>query len=148
MECLQLLPGQETPPLCQFVALLGDLLAWGEANAPLVMAVLGGLALFFALWSNGSVEPPPNLRWRKRPKNALKSCYVTACRYSNISTSSILVILKFPVGFTPTATTVFPVSVDASRFMRSPIAISARNIANWANFVSLPVNQCRMLTWC
>lgn len=68
MECLQLLPGQETPPLCQFVALLGDLLAWGEANAPLIMAVLGGLALFFALWSNGSVEPHPQSALAQTPK--------------------------------------------------------------------------------
>lgn len=68
MECLQLLPGQEAPPLCQLISLFGNLLVWGEANAPLLMAALGGVALFFALWSNHSGEPHPQHALAQTPK--------------------------------------------------------------------------------
>lgn len=68
MECLQFLPGPEAPPLCQLVALFGNILVWGEANAPFVMAALGGVALFFALWSNRRVEPHPQPALAQTPK--------------------------------------------------------------------------------
>lgn len=68
MECLQLLPGQEAPPLCQLISLLSPILAWGEANAPLVIAALGGVALFFALWSHRSAEPLPTGLIAQNPK--------------------------------------------------------------------------------
>jgi hypothetical protein len=57
MECLQFLPGPEAPPLCRLISMFADVVAWGEANAPWVVAALGGFTLFFALWSNRSATP-------------------------------------------------------------------------------------------
>jgi hypothetical protein len=57
MECLQFLPGQEWPQLCQVVALFADVVAWGEANASWLVVALGGLALFFAFWSTRRAAP-------------------------------------------------------------------------------------------
>ena len=68
MECLQLLPGQETPPLCQLLALFSRVVGWGEAHAPWVIAALGLLALFLALWSNRSVMPLPQSAKIQSPK--------------------------------------------------------------------------------
>lgn len=59
MECLQLLPGQETPPLCYLLALFSRVVVGGEVHPPWVIALLGVLALFLALWSNRSVMPLP-----------------------------------------------------------------------------------------
>lgn len=57
MECMQLLPGQATSPLCQVILFVVEAVAWAEANAPWFIAALGALALFFALWSNRSATP-------------------------------------------------------------------------------------------
>lgn len=57
MECLQLLPGPEAPPLCQLISLFNRAVVWGEAHASWVFAALCVLALFFALWSNRRVTP-------------------------------------------------------------------------------------------
>lgn len=68
MECLQLLPGQEAPPLCHLISLLDNVAVWGEAHATWVIAALGALALFFALWSNRSVTPLPQSILSQSPK--------------------------------------------------------------------------------
>ncbi|MEZ4736737.1 MAG: hypothetical protein R3E79_57385 [Caldilineaceae bacterium] len=68
MECLQLLPGQESPQLCQLLAMLTDVLIWVEANAPWVVAALGGITLFFALWSNQSATPLTQSATGQAPK--------------------------------------------------------------------------------
>lgn len=51
MECVQLLPGQEVPLLCQFFALGQDGIVWLETNISWVVATLGVITLFFTLWS-------------------------------------------------------------------------------------------------
>ena len=122
MECLQLLPGQEAPPLCQLISLFGNLLVWGEANAPLLMAALGGVALFFALWSNHSGEPHPQHALAQTPKERAEILLrdsVTLQQYQHLL-----------------------------RSMRSPIRTLAPNTVNLVNFVSLPVNRCPTPTWC
>lgn len=68
MECMQLLPGQATPPLCQVVLFFVNAVAWAEAHAPWVIAALGGLALSFALWSNRSATPRSPAAMQQSPK--------------------------------------------------------------------------------
>lgn len=60
MECLQLLPWLETPPLlCQLILWFMSAAAWAETNAPWFIAAFGGLTLFFALWVNRRASPAP-----------------------------------------------------------------------------------------
>jgi hypothetical protein len=52
MDCVQLLPGQESLQLCQLLALWVDEVAWLKVYTPWVVAMLGTIILFFALWHN------------------------------------------------------------------------------------------------
>lgn len=68
MECLQLLPGPETPPLCQLISWVDSAVVWGEAHVSLVTVALGALALFFALWINRIATPTPQTAVIQSPK--------------------------------------------------------------------------------
>lgn len=60
MECLHLLPGQSMPSLfCDVLAWFMSASMWAQANITWTMAATGSAALFFALWINWRLPPPP-----------------------------------------------------------------------------------------
>lgn len=68
MECLQLLPGPEAPPLCQLLSWVDRAVVWGEAHVTLLIAILGALTLFFALWISRRTTSLPQAAATQSPK--------------------------------------------------------------------------------
>jgi predicted membrane metal-binding protein len=68
MECLQLLPGPEGPQFCDLLSRFAAIGAWGEANASWLVAALGGLVLFFVLWSSQRAAPLAQQSTTQTPK--------------------------------------------------------------------------------
>lgn len=98
MECVQLLSGQEAPYLCQLLALGRDGFAWLEAYIPWVVVTLGGITLFFALWSNRRMMPGTQPTLGQTPKERAEILLresVTLHQYQHLLTFGYIEIPSF-----------------------------------------------------